>query len=104
MIEKEEKPGDGSGGIRVDARVRAMTGPEIHRALHDLMWERTREMQRRMKDYDETVDRPARLALIEQCPHEDNDNWENNGVGWAWTSCRWCGKRMRQESMWGQEP
>lgn len=93
------------GPVLVDATVRAMTGPEIRRAMRDLMWERTREMQRRMKDYDETVERPARQALIAQCPHEDDNNWESNGVGWSWTSCRWCGKRMREESTWNeQEP
>jgi hypothetical protein len=81
-----------------------MNGPEIKAALKNLLWERTREASRRMREYDDTIYRPAEKALIEQCPHEDNGLWEGNGLGHHWTCCRWCGKRMREDSGWDQEP
>ena len=80
-----------------------MTGPETQRAIVDV-YDKRREMQiRLMHDYDETVFGPALKALEEQCPHEDNQEWDSNGVGWVWTSCRWCGKRMRERSLYSDD-
>ena len=73
-----------------------MTGHEIRKKMRDLEFQRTRELQERMRSFDEEVYYPAIKKIRSECPHEDDNEWRDNGLGFFWTQCRWCGQRMQQ--------
>lgn len=80
-----------------------MTGEETATAIRRLQIQRRQKQQDLMREYDQTIFHPTMRELIDSCPHEDRGVWENNGLGWMWTECRWCGHRMQEKSFWPPE-
>jgi hypothetical protein len=68
----------------------------IHGERQSIMRERGKKVAEMLKEYDETVYRPALSALKERCAAAGHGRlrlWDN-GVGWAWNECPDCGSRV----------
>jgi hypothetical protein len=73
--------------------------------MTDNIWSRSRQLDRDrskkmaelMEEYDETVYRPAKLALQKECGESEQGHhggtYHDNGLGWHWFYCNGCGAR-----------
>ena len=71
-----------------------MTGDEVVMALREIEREDYKRREELIKDYREKEYWPKIKAIKDQCPHEPENGWKRNGVGWSWRECRFCGTRM----------
>lgn len=73
-----------------------MSEPSIGQERHQISMARSKKSQELLREYDETVYRPALSALRDRCEaagHGRQRLW-SNGLGWAWNECTACGARV----------
>ena len=83
-----------------------LDGGAIWRRRGEIDRARREKMRDAMKDYDEQVHRPAYEALVKDCAaigHKKGRDW-NNGLGWHWWHCAWCGTRLEVTSIYDEPP
>lgn len=71
-----------------------MTGDDVIKALREIEREDHKRREELLKDYRENEYWPKIKAIQDLCPHEAEQHWHRNGVGWSWKECRFCRTRM----------